>query len=304
MLKTTVSVLALSAALGLAPAAFAQDAQTTQTQQQPAAGQEQGTQQGGAKVIVVQPEGQQQGTTTEGTATTQPAEGATTTTQTEGTTTTTQPAQTETTTQPAEGQEMQVETVPAEETTTQPAEGEQMEVETQPAEAPPVPGQIFQQTANQFLSSTLTDATVQSTEGENIGEVNDLVVNSNGMIEGVVIGVGGFLGIGEKDVAVRLDQITIQQQEGDADDLTFVLNATREELENAPAFQTQQEQQAGEAADQAAQDAATGAQTQEDMQAEDAVGRAARNAAAGAGAAGGTTTTTTTTEQPAEGQSQ
>src|ERR671912_428104 len=237
MLKTTVSVLALSAALGLAPAAFAQDAQTTQTEQ-PAAGEQQGTQQGGAEVIVVQPEGQQQGTTTE-----QPAAGTTTTTQTEGTT---QPVQTE--------------------TTTEPAEGEQMEVQTEPAEGQPVPGQLFQQSANQFLGSTLMDATVQSTEGENIGEVNDLVINSNGTVEGVVIGVGGFLGIGERDVAVRLDQITIQQQEGDADDLTFVLNATREELQNAPAFQTQQEQQAGEAADQATQDAATGAQTQEDMQ--------------------------------------
>src|SRR5918993_1462754 len=181
MLKTTVSVLALSAALGLAPAAFAQDAQTTQTEQ-PAAGEQQGTQQGGAEVIVVQPEGQQQGTTTE-----QPAAGTTTTTQTEGTTTTTEPAQAETTT--TEG----TTTTQTEETTTT----------TQPVQ---------------------TETTTQPAEGENIGEVNDIVVNSNGTIEGVVIGVGGFLGIGEKDVAVRLDQITIQQDPDDVDDLTFVLN--------------------------------------------------------------------------------
>jgi sporulation protein YlmC with PRC-barrel domain len=219
------------------------------------------------------------GSTTEGT----------TTTQTEETTTTTEPAQTETTTQPVQT-----------ETTTEPAEGEQMEVQTQPAEGQPVPGQMFQQSANQFLGSTLMDATVQSTEGENIGEVNDIVVNSNGTIEGVVIGVGGFLGIGERDVAVRLDQITIQQQEGDADDLTFVLNATREELEDAPPFQTQEDQQAEQAAQDAAAGAGTGAAT-------GAGGTVTTTDPAAAPAttdpaAGGTTTTTTTTEQPAEGQ--
>ena len=95
-------------------------------------------------------------------------------------------------------------------------------------------------------------------DGDDIGEVDDLVIDDDERrVRFLEVASGGFLGIGEKDVAVQLSQITIRQEEGDPDDLTFVLNATREELENAPPFQTQQDQQA----DQAAQDAATGAGT-------------------------------------------
>jgi sporulation protein YlmC with PRC-barrel domain len=125
-----------------------------------------------------------------------------------------------------------------------------------PEEGTPVEGQIFQQSPESFLASTLLDADVVSVEGETIGDVVDLVLDSEGSIEGVVVGVGGFLGIGKKWVALQFDTIDTRQEE--SLNLTFVLNATREELEDAPAFKTQQEVQREAEAAAAAQQAPAG----------------------------------------------
>ncbi len=69
---------------------------------------------------------------------------------------------------------------------------------------------------------------------ENIGDINDLIFDSDGSIQAVIIGVGGFLGMGEKDVALPLSKITVTRDENNAIKLT--VQASREELENAPAF--------------------------------------------------------------------
>ena len=160
---------------------------------------------------------------------------------------------------PAEGEAVVVEEVePAEDGAlvvddAQPVEGEAVEgdavavegdavavEEAEPVE--PVEGQIFEQSADQVLGSTLLDATAVSPEGETIGDVTDMVVSNDGQITGVVIGVGGFLGIGEREVAVSFDQIEIR--EGEAGDITFVLSATREQLEAAPEFRTRADMEA------------------------------------------------------------
>jgi len=70
-------------------------------------------------------------------------------------------------------------------------------------------------------------------ESDNIGDVNDLIVGENGEISHAVIGVGGFLGIGEKDVAVPFDQLKVVEKDGD---IRLVYSATKEQLESAPAF--------------------------------------------------------------------
>ena len=57
-----------------------------------------------------------------------------------------------------------------------------------------------------FLATNLIGETVYNGTGsdaENIGEVNDVVIDSNGQVESVIVGVGGFLGIGEKNVAMK-----------------------------------------------------------------------------------------------------
>ncbi|SHI86679.1 PRC-barrel domain-containing protein [Wenxinia saemankumensis] len=70
---------------------------------------------------------------------------------------------------------------------------------------------------------------------EDIGEINDIVMNEDGSIGAVIVGVGGFLGIGEKDVALGWD--TVQTFTDEAGERFLAVSATQESLENAPAFE-------------------------------------------------------------------
>lgn len=81
----------------------------------------------------------------------------------------------------------------------------------------------------QVYTSTATDA-------EHIGDVNNLVVGEGGEIAAVIIGVGGFLGIGEKNVAVNYAELEWVTAEDGTE--RFVLNTTKEALETAPSFET------------------------------------------------------------------
>lgn len=44
-------------------------------------------------------------------------------------------------------------------------------------------------------------------ENENIGSINDLIVDRSGQVTAVIVGVGGFLGIGERDVAIAWHEL-------------------------------------------------------------------------------------------------
>lgn len=82
--------------------------------------------------------------------------------------------------------------------------------------------------ANDFIGKR-----VYSKTGDDIGEVNDLIMTGNGSIQAVVLGVGGFLGIGEKDVAVSMASIDMAK-EGDA--VRLVVDRTKEQFNAAPAY--------------------------------------------------------------------
>jgi hypothetical protein len=69
---------------------------------------------------------------------------------------------------------------------------------------------------------------------EKIGDVNDILFDRNGKVMAYVIGVGGFLGIGQKDVA--LAPAAFQVDTSDRDEIKLKLAMTRDELKNAPEF--------------------------------------------------------------------
>ncbi|WP_082666517.1 PRC-barrel domain-containing protein [Aureimonas sp. AU4] len=70
---------------------------------------------------------------------------------------------------------------------------------------------------DQMLGSGLMGAQVAGAAGENIGEVSDLVLDREGQVVAVVVGVGGFLGLGEKDVAIANDQLSfVLRQDAEA----------------------------------------------------------------------------------------
>lgn len=89
---------------------------------------------------------------------------------------------------------------------------------------------------NGMHSSYLIGASVQTTGGEDVGPVEDLVIDKDGQIVAIVVGVGGFLGLGEKRVAIGWDDVTMS---GRADEMELRIASTREALTSAPEFEEQ-----------------------------------------------------------------
>lgn len=90
--------------------------------------------------------------------------------------------------------------------------------------------------ADGFLASNIIGETVYNGTGENaenIGDVNDIVLAADGKVESIVVGVGGFLGIGEKNVAVEYATLDWAEQDGDR---WIVIEASKEQLEALPDF--------------------------------------------------------------------
>ncbi len=70
-------------------------------------------------------------------------------------------------------------------------------------------------------------------DAQDIGKVNDIVLSADGMAESLVIGVGGFLGMGQKNVAFDFGKATWAERDGDR---WLVVEATKEALEALPDF--------------------------------------------------------------------
>ena len=93
---------------------------------------------------------------------------------------------------------------------------------------------LAQQQSGEWLASRLIGTNVESSGGENLGNINDVFVGKSGDVVGAIIGVGGFLGIGEKNVAIPFENISTTMK--DEKNAVVVLNVTREELEAAPDY--------------------------------------------------------------------
>jgi sporulation protein YlmC with PRC-barrel domain len=110
----------------------------------------------------------------------------------------------------------------------------------------------------EHLASEIIGATVYSPSGDNVGDINDLVVGADGKISMAVIGVGGFLGMGEKDVGIEMSRLRFEKAPApsatdtssttttttattppaasEADNWRIVLDTTAEELKSMPDF--------------------------------------------------------------------
>src|SRR4051812_42869953 len=120
------------------------------------------------------------------------------------------------------------------------------------AEAPktPVPGQIVVQEANTVLArQDLIGQTVYAADKAKIGSISDLILTKDGKsVEGFVIGVGGFLGIGEKSVALKMDRLKMASGADGAVQLS--MDMSKDELSNTPTFKSKKDQDAEKAAEQ------------------------------------------------------
>jgi putative membrane protein len=88
-------------------------------------------------------------------------------------------------------------------------------------------------------ASDVIGAAVVNENGDEVGEIKDLVIDAK-QVEYAVVGVGGFLGIGEKDVAVPLDQLKLG-----VDESYLMSGETEEQLEQMPEYQESQYQPRG-----------------------------------------------------------
>jgi sporulation protein YlmC with PRC-barrel domain len=86
---------------------------------------------------------------------------------------------------------------------------------------------------DQWLVGNLWHKNVYNSSGQSIGDLNDIVLDKDGKIAALVVGVGGFLGLGEKNVAVDWDQV---KQHGSIAPDRIVLGFSEQDLRNAPAF--------------------------------------------------------------------
>ena len=85
-------------------------------------------------------------------------------------------------------------------------------------------------------SVTVTDwykQTVYNSQDSSIGKVDDVLVSKSGKVTTLIVGVGGFLGAGEKDVAVPFEAVKMMQKDNS---WRLVMDATKDQLKSAPAY--------------------------------------------------------------------
>lgn len=87
---------------------------------------------------------------------------------------------------------------------------------------------ISHPSADEITSSKVVGTAVYNTNNEKIGEVNDLILDKDGKVAGVVIGVGGFLGMGERNVAVSFNSVKFSKDNKGYERITVA--ATKDQL--------------------------------------------------------------------------
>ncbi len=92
---------------------------------------------------------------------------------------------------------------------------------------------LEKQEAGQMRADEIIGASVKNPQDEDIGKINDLVFDSDGKIVGAVVSVGGFLGMGAKDVGVNWDELQVRSSDA------IVVKWTKDQLQAAPDFKTQ-----------------------------------------------------------------
>jgi sporulation protein YlmC with PRC-barrel domain len=94
--------------------------------------------------------------------------------------------------------------------------------------------------AGTVRASQLIGTNIQNSQGESVGEINDLVLDSKtGKIRFVAVTYGGFLGVGNKMFAVPFEAFQAKHDPddpNDPDDYVLVLNVTQQQLEGAQGF--------------------------------------------------------------------
>lgn len=124
-------------------------------------------------------------------------------------------------------------TPPAASSTTAPTSTETMSAPS--ATTASAGGFLDRQEAGQMRADEIIGASVKNPKDEDVGKINDLIFDKDGRIVGAVVSVGGFLGMGAKSVGVGWDELQVRSSDA------IVVQWTKEELQAAPDFRTQED---------------------------------------------------------------
>ena len=103
---------------------------------------------------------------------------------------------------------------------------------------------------DQIRLRDIRGAVVVDGRGEELGQVQGVILDGDGRLIGAVVGVGGFLGVGEKSVGVPWRDLRAMPGERPAGrPVTLALDRTRPQLRSAPEYRTVERLQADEVVD-------------------------------------------------------
>lgn len=97
---------------------------------------------------------------------------------------------------------------------------------------------IAAQKPDQLLASRVKGSDVIGSDGKKIGDVSDILFTKEGKIDAYVLSVGGFLGVGAKEVALAPSSVQLTQ---DKDNWQIKVSMTKDQLAQAPNFERYKE---------------------------------------------------------------
>jgi hypothetical protein len=123
----------------------------------------------------------------------------------------------------------------AQSTTTSPAPTPPAATTPSGPQTSPSGGQMwYSHQPDEMRASKLIGTKVVNAANETIGDVNEIILGKDGKVAAVVVGVGGFLGMGEHEVAMSFNSLQMRRDQNN--NMMLVANATKEVLKEAPAW--------------------------------------------------------------------
>jgi sporulation protein YlmC with PRC-barrel domain len=87
-----------------------------------------------------------------------------------------------------------------------------------------------------FNSSRVVGLTVQNSNNDSIGKIDELLIDKGGQVSGVVVDVGGFLGMGARPVKLDWKQVKLVEQDGST---VAMVDASKDTLKAMPEYKAQ-----------------------------------------------------------------
>lgn len=93
----------------------------------------------------------------------------------------------------------------------------------------------YPMTPNRTDATSMIGHAVEDITGQKVGSIEGIIIGKDGKVVDVVVGVGGFLGVGERDVLVKWQSLRMVK-DADAHLDKIVLSATKDQLKSMTAY--------------------------------------------------------------------